>query len=127
MATDIVLFLRDRIPHGTLLDALSRLFGLDHEEDGPLIVDYAEGFATGVGIAVSGTARIHDAAAELAQQLGTEVLLEVNQPGVGSSNWLLFHPQSARALPAQPVELRHGLTAAVQKRKTSVGARAVYA
>jgi len=127
MATDIVLFLRDRIPHGKLVDALSRLFGHGHEEDGPLIVDYAEGFATGVGIAVNGAMSIRDAAAELARQLGTEVLLEVNQAGLGSSNWLLFHPDSPRAMPARPIELRHGLTAAVQKRKTAVGARAVYA
>jgi hypothetical protein len=127
MATDIVLFLRDRIPHGKLVDALSRLFGRAHEEDGPLIVDYAEGFATGVGMAVDDATRIRDAAAELAQQLGTEVLLEVNQPGTGSSNWLLFYPDSPRAMPAQPIELRHGLTAAVQKRKTAADARAVYA
>ncbi|HYD59054.1 MAG TPA: hypothetical protein VEC35_01780 [Noviherbaspirillum sp.] len=127
MATDIVLFLRDRIPHGKLVDALSRLFGLDHQEDGPLIVDYTEGFATGVGIAVNSETSIRDMASELARQLCTEVLLEVNQAGMGSSDWLLFYPDSPRAMPAQLVELRHGLTATVQKRKTAIGARAVYA
>lgn len=127
MTTDIVLFLRDRIPHDKLIEALSPLFGLDHDDDGPLIVDYAEGFATGVGITAGNATEARDAAAALAQRLGTEVLLEVNQSGTGSSNWLLFHPDSGRPLPAQPVELRHGLTAAVQKRKTSIGARAVYA
>lgn len=127
MSADIVLFLRDNIPHTDLVAALSEVFGIDQEEDGPLIVSYDEGFATGVGIVVERTGRLREDAVILAERLDTLVLLEVSRPDRGDSDWLLCSPGSRLPLPAQPVELRHGLTVAVQKRKSAFSARAVYA
>jgi hypothetical protein len=127
MSADIVLFLRDHVPHTELIAALSEIFGIGQEEDGPLIVTYAEGFAIGVGIAVERTARLREDAVALAERLDTLVLLETSRQQDDGSDWLLCSPGSQHPLPAQPVELRHGLTVAVHKRKSAVSARAVYA
>lgn len=127
MPADIVLFLRDKIPYADLIAALSEVFVTDFEDDAPLVVNYEEGFATGVGIVVERTARLREDAVILAERLGTLVLLEMGRQEGGGSDWLLCSPGSRHPLPAQPVELRHGLTVAVQKRKNAFGARAVYA
>lgn len=127
MSADVVLFLHDKIPHAELITALSEVFGATPDEDGPLIVSYEEGFATGVGIVAARPARLRDDAVALAERLGTLVLLEVSHLEDGSADWLLCSPGTRHPLPAQPVELRHGLTVAVQKRKSTLGTRAVYA
>lgn len=127
IADDIVLFLRDSVPRTELIAALSALFGIDREEDDPLIVSYSEGFATGVGMTVERGVPVHDAASALASRLGTTVLVEAGESGTGGSDWLLFSPGCRHPLPAQPVELRSGLTVTVRGEAGAVTAQAAYA
>lgn len=103
------LFLRDMVPDAALLPALAEVFDASAQED-LTVVDYAEGFATGIGSERMPSMPVHEAARILARRLGTEVLLEADA-AEESGYWLLFVP-GGFARKVRVIELRHGLSVA---------------
>ena len=110
MDNEIVLFLQERVPKPVLHAALADLFGM--ASDGGvtvLVVDYPQGFATGVSSPRTDNMPVHGAVRKLAARLETAVLLESCNRADEASRWLVFIPGAPRPQPVQIVELRHGL------------------
>jgi hypothetical protein len=106
MDSEIVLFLRACVPETRLHEALSDTFGVAPENsDAPLVVRYAQGFATGVSVPCNDASVAWHAANTLSERLGTAVLLEAGD----GAQWLLFTPGASHPLGVGVVELRHGL------------------
>lgn len=106
MDTEVVLFLRERVPEPALQDALADVFGIAPEAaDKPLVVRYAQGFAVGVSIPCNSGLAPENAAAMLSKWLAATVLLE----SCAGGQWLLFTPEAHGPCEVQVVELRHGL------------------
>lgn len=110
MDSETVLFLREPVAGTALLEALTELFGISPEAwDTALVVDYPQGYATGISIPCAGGLAVRGAARKLASRLDTAVLLEACGSGDEKPRWLLFTPGALRPQAVQVVELRHGL------------------
>src|SRR5690349_15910528 len=117
------MFLRDMVPDAALLPALAEVFDASEQEN-LTVVDYTEGFATGIGSERMLRMPAHEAARILARRLGTEVLLEADATEK-CGYWLLFVP-GGFTREVRVVELRHGLSvvpvAPAAKRRTPAAA-----
>ncbi|HYD95563.1 MAG TPA: hypothetical protein VEC01_09590 [Noviherbaspirillum sp.] len=110
MAAEIALFLREPVPDAVLLPALAEVFDADPDEE-LTVVDYAEGFATGIGAACAAGVDPDAAARRLAGLLRTEVLLETAAGGMSGEQWRLYPADGGPARAVRVVALRGGLCA----------------
>lgn len=110
MDSETVLFLREPVARPALHEALTELFGLSPDAlDAVLVVDYPQGYATGISVPRTNGVAVRSALRKLAARLETAVLLEDCGTDDDKPRWLLFIPGALRPQAVQVVELRHGL------------------